>query len=174
MTAGYSFIGATWLVMKTDGDLQRRAVRWARISLYLTALGILAVSIVNPLVTPEVFSRWFSAPAIYVLAPVPLLTAGLLIVAARYLARFPHGDDTGCWKPFACAVATFILCFAGLAYSFFPHVVPGGMTLWEASSAPASLRFVLTGVLIVLPVIIGYTIYSYRVFWGKSTELRYY
>ena len=174
VTAGYSFIGATWLVMKTDGDLQRRAVRWARISLYLTALGILAVSIVNPLVTPEVFSRWFSAPAIYVLAPVPLLTAGLLIVAARYLARFPHGDDTGCWKPFACAVATFILCFAGLAYSFFPHVVPGGMTLWEASSAPASLRFVLTGVLIVLPVIIGYTIYSYRVFWGKSPELRYY
>lgn len=174
VTAGYSFIGATWLVMKTDGALQIRAVRWARISLALTALGILAVSIVNPLVTPAVFSRWFSVPAIYLLAPVPLLTATLLFVAARYLARFPHVDDSGCWKPFACAVAIFTLCFAGLGYSFFPRIVPGGMTLWEAASAPASLRFVLTGVIVVLPVIIGYTVYSYRVFWGKSTALRYY
>ena len=174
VTAGYSFIGAAWLVMKTSGDLQIRAVRWARTSLYLTALGIVAVSIVNPLVTPAVFSRWFSMPTLFLLAPIPLLTATLLWVAARYLAKFPHVDDAGCWKPFACAVATFILCFIGLTYSFFPHIVPGGMNLWEAASAPASLRFVLSGAVIVLPVIIGYTVFSYRVFWGKSSALRYY
>lgn len=174
VAAGYSFIGATWLVMKTAGELQARAIRWARISLALTALGILAVSIVNPLVTPAVFTRWFSVPAIYLLAPVPLITAAAIAIAARYLAHYPHRDDGACWVPFACAVAIFVLCFAGLGYSFFPRIVPGGMTLWEAASAPASLRFVLTGTVIVLPVIIGYTIYSYRVFWGKSTALRYY
>lgn len=174
VAAAYSFIGASWLVMKAHGALQIRAVGWARISLQLTALGIVAVSIVNPLVSPAVLERWLSTPAVFFMAPVPLLTAAALWVAARYLACFPHADDSGCWQPFACAVLTFVLCFAGLAYSFFPRIFPGGMNLWEAASAPASLRFVLTGAIIVLPVIIAYTIYAYRVFWGKSTELRYY
>ena len=86
----------------------------------------------------------------------------------------PHPGDAACWWPFAAAVGIFVLCFAGFGYSFFPDIVPGKMTIWEAASAPESLRFILNGAIVVLPVIVGYTVFSYRVFRGKATELRYY
>ncbi len=174
VSAGYCFIGASWLVMKSEGALQRRAAGWARRSLHLTALGIAAVSLVNPLVSAAVFERWLSLPAAFALAPVPIATAALVVIAERYLAGFPHASDAGCWKPFACAVAIFMLCFAGLAYSFYPWVVPGRLSIWDAASAPESLAFVLAGTALVLPTIIGYTAFSYRVFRGKSDALHYY
>jgi len=173
VSAGYSFIGAAWLVMKTGDALQRRAARWARWSLWGTALGILAVSVVNPLVNPAVFEKWFALPQVILLSPVPVIILGLVVAVDRYLARCPYPQDIGCWIPFAAGVVIFMLCFNGLAYSFYPYVVPGRMTIWDAASAPASLKFVLAGAVIVLPVILGYTAYAYRVFWGKSTELHY-
>ena len=173
VTAGYSFIGAAWLVMKSEGELQWRAVRWARISLWCTAVGIVAVSVVNPLVVPGVFEKWLAFPQVILLAPVPVVTAALVIGTDRYLAGCPWPGDRGCWIPFVAGVAVFVLCFQGLAYSFYPWVVPGRMSIWEAASAPASLKFILVGAVIVLPAIIGYTAFAYRVFWGKSTELSY-
>ncbi len=173
VTAGYSFIGAAWLIMKTDGELQSQAVRWARRSLWCTAVGILAVSVVNPLVVPGVFDKWLAFPQVLLLAPVPLVTAALVIGVDRYLAGCPWPGDKGCWVPFVGAVVVFILCFQGLAYSFYPWVVPGKLDIWEAASAPESLKFILVGAVIVLPAIIGYTAFAYRVFWGKSTELSY-
>ncbi|MEQ8662474.1 MAG: cytochrome d ubiquinol oxidase subunit II [Gammaproteobacteria bacterium] len=171
VTAGYAFIGAAWLVMKTEDALQARAVRAARRALRYTALGIVAVSLVNPLVVPGVAAKWLGFPAFVVLAPVPLVTAALFLWADRHLARYPWPADRGCWMPFAAAVGVFVLCFGGLAYSFYPWVVPGRIDIWAAASAPASLRFILVGTVIVLPAIIGYTVFAYRVFRGKSSAL---
>ncbi len=174
VTAGYSFIGAAWLVMKTEGELQARAANWARRSGWFMALGIIAVSIVNPLVSDLVFNKWFGSIGVLLLLIIPLFCAVLFIVVEYYLKHFPYKNDLGCWIPFVATGLIFLLCFIGLAYSFFPYVVPGQLDIWQAASAPESLMFILYGAVIVLPTIILYTLFSYRVFWGKATQLKYY
>jgi cytochrome d ubiquinol oxidase subunit II len=174
VAAGYCLVGASWLIMKTTDDLQKKAVRWARISLWITVVGIAAVSIVTPLVNPHIFEKWFSLRNIFMLAPIPLFT-GVIVLSMDYILRhLPQKNDKHCWLPFAGTVTLFVLCFFGLAYSFFPFVVPNQMTIWQAASSPEALKVILVGALIVLPCILGYTFYSYRVFWGKVKELTYY
>lgn len=174
VTAGYSFIGAAWLVMKTEGELQQRAAVWARRCGWLMTLGIIAVSIVNPLVSETIFNKWFGSPLFIVLLTIPVFCFLLLFIVERYLKLFPYPNDFGCWIPFASACMIFLLSFIGLAYSFFPYVVPGQLDIWQAASAPESLMFILYGAIVVLPTIIIYTIFSYKVFWGKATQLKYY
>ncbi len=173
LAAGYAFIGACWLILKTEGALQRRAVRWARAALWLTALGMLAVSVATPLVSERIFDKWFEFPKIVLLAPLPLVTALLFIGLEIALRHLPAAEDKWCWLPFAGAVGIFGLGFNGLAYSFYPYVVPEQLTIWEAASAPESLMIILVGTLFVIPVILGYSAFAYRVFRGKATELRY-
>ncbi len=174
VTAGYTFIGAAWLVMKTEGDLQKRAAWWARRCAWLMALGIIAVSIVNPLVSNTIFDKWFGTPLVIVLWVIPVFCFLLFFIADRYLRRAPYANDVGCWIPFVAAAMIFLLSFIGLAYSFYPYVVPNQMDIWQAASAPESLMFILYGVIIVLPTILGYTFFAYRVFHGKATQLKYY
>ena len=171
---GYAFIGGGWLIMKTEGLLQARVVLWTRVALAFMLLGILAVSVVNPLVSDTMFNKWFSMPQVIMLAPIPLLCVVTALGTFYYLSHFQAEQRIGAWIPFAAAVLIFLLCFQGLAYSFYPDIVPGRLTLWEAAAATESLAFMAVGVAIVFPAIIGYTIVSYRVFWGKATALTYY
>jgi cytochrome bd ubiquinol oxidase subunit II len=173
VAAAYCFIGAAWLLIKTEGELQRRAAYWARRSVWLVTIGILTVSIVNPWVSDRIFDKWFAFPQVILLMPIPVVSFSLLFAVDRYLKRFPYTDDFGCWVPFVAAIIVFFLCFQGLAYSFYPYVVQDKLTIWQAASAPESLNFILYGVVAVLPAIIGYTAFVYSVFWGKATELRY-
>ena len=173
LAAAYAFVGATWLIAKTEGDLQRRAVRWARATLILTAIGILVVSVATPLVSDRIFERWFTFPNIIGLAPIPLMTVSLFAGLWVFLARMPRADHSLDLVPFLGAVGLFALGFLGLAYSFYPYVVPERLTIWQAASAPESLLIILIGALFVLPMIIGYTVFSYYVFRGKASELRY-
>jgi cytochrome d ubiquinol oxidase subunit II len=174
LAAGYVFIGACWLIMKTEGALQAKAVRWARIAVWLTAGGLALVSLATPLVSARVFMKWFTIPEVFLLAPVPVVAGALLIGLELLLRRMPLADDRYHWLPFLGAMGIFALGFAGLAYSFYPFVVMDRLTIWQAASAPESLSFILVGVVIVLPCILAYTAYSYRVFWGKVRELSYY
>lgn len=173
VTAGYCLIGAAWLVMKTEHELQRRAARWARYSAWLMALGLVAVSVVNPLISDRVFDKWFGGDVTLLLLVIPVMCFALFLINDRYLAKFPYENDFGCWLPFALTIALFVLAFSALAYSFFPYVVPDRLTFWQAASAPASLKFILVGVVIVLPAIVAYTLFAYRVFWGKARDLTY-
>jgi len=173
LMAGYALLGATWLIMKSENGLYARAIAWARGSVWLTALGIAAVSAATPLVSARIEAKWFALPQFFWLAPVPLLTAGLLLLCERSLRRLQRGEAAPIWRPFACAVGVFVLAFLGLAYSLFPYLVLDRMTYLQAASAPESLQVMLVGVAITLPAILAYTAYSYRVFWGKSRELRY-
>ena len=174
VTAAYAFIGGGWLIMKTSGDLQRRVAHWARVSARAAALGILLVCVVNTIISDEIYQRWLGFPQIFALMPIPLVCTALFIINDRYLRNVPHHKDFGCWIPFLCAAVIFFLCFQGLAYSYYPYVVPGKLTVWEAASATESLRFMFYGAVIVVPIIVMYTAFSYRVFWGKADELRYY
>lgn len=173
MTVGYSLIGATWLILKTDGALQRKAVAWARDGIWGAGAAILAISAATPLVSPRIWDRWLSVPEIFLLAPLPLMSAALLLVLFVALRRLPTADDSFAWLPFAATLGLVALAFIGLAYSFFPYVVPDRLTIFEAAAAPESLAIILVGVLIVVPVIVAYSALAYWVFRGKATDLRY-
>ncbi|WP_237067112.1 cytochrome d ubiquinol oxidase subunit II [Microbulbifer guangxiensis] len=173
VTAAYSYIGAAWLVMKTESDLQKRAVQWTRKAGRATLLGVLAVSLINPLVNPGVFDRWFTYPLVMFVLLIPTLTFAGFVVNDRLLKRLPKENDRHCRVPFFLTVGIFLLCFSGLAFSFFPDIIPGELDIWAAASAPESLKFILVGAVIVVPLILAYTAFSYYVFWGKATELKY-
>ncbi len=173
VTAAYSYIGSAWLIMKTEGWLQQRAIRWTRLSGRATLLGVMLVSLVNPLVNPGVFDRWFTYPLVMFVLLIPALCLFAFGFNDILLARLPKAKDRHCWLPFVMVAFIFVLCFSALGFSFFPEIVPGQMTIWEAASAPESLRFILWGALIVIPVILIYTVFSYKVFHGKATELHY-
>jgi cytochrome bd ubiquinol oxidase subunit II len=171
--AGYALLGATWLIIKADGVLVQKSARWAWCSLWLTGLGIAAVSLATPYLSTRIFEKWFALPGLFFLLPVPVVTALLFAFCESRLRRILRGAVLIDWRPFAAAIGLFVLAFAGLAYSLFPYLVMDRITLWEAAAAPASLRFMLIGAVIALPMIIGYTVFSYRVFWGRSSELSY-
>jgi len=181
LASGYALLGASWLVMKTEGSLQQRAVSWARRAAWLTGAGIAAVSVATPLVSPAIFHRWFALPQIIGLLPIPVMTLGLFALLMIFLTRLDadtlranrRGLKRWSWAPFAASVGLFVLAFLGLAYSLFPHLVPDRITIWDAASAPESLQLVLYGVVVVLPAIIAYNVFAYRVFWGKTTPLEY-
>ena len=173
VTSGYGLLGSTWLIMKTEGALQHKAVRWSGIALMLTGAGVLAVSLATPWVSERIFNRWFELPKLLWLSSIPLLTAALFLGCMRSLKRLQRSQADGEWQPFACAVGIFILSFLGLAYSLFPYLVVDRIDLWEAASASESLLIILVGTGFTLPAIIAYTVFAYRVFWGKATQLSY-
>ena len=173
VVAGYGLLGATWLIMKSEDELQRKAVRWAQRALWLTAAGIAAVSIATPLVSSRVFDKWFSFPQFLLLSQIPAISIALILTCHFRLRKLAKQIDSRQWLPFALAVSIFLLAFAGLAYSLFPYLVIDELTIWDAASATDSLLFVLWGVVITLPAILGYTVFAYRVFWGKTRELSY-
>jgi len=170
----YAFIGACWLIWRTERDLQRHAVRWARITLWGIAFGVLAVSLATPLASPRIFARWFEMPYVFLLAPLPITTLLLIGGLAALLRHMPLPGDALRHVPFCAAAALFCLAFAGLAWSFFPYIVPEQLTVWQAASAPESLTIILAGALVVLPVILLYTIFAWRIFGGKAADLHYY
>jgi cytochrome d ubiquinol oxidase subunit II len=168
----YVLMGATWLVMKTEGDLQERAVQWARTAWAPMVGGMLLISMATPWVSAEVRARWFALPEILALAAIPLVT-GVALLAVRGLLHTRMVRGPLCWLPFALLILVFVLGFLGLAYSIFPYVVIGQLTIWQAASSPAALKVILVGACISVPAIVGYTVFSYRVFRGKTGELRY-
>ena len=174
LASSYLFVGSGWLIMKTTGKLQKKSVTWAKASLWLTVLGMCIVSIATPLLNNVIFQKWFSLPNFIFLSPIPVLTGATILYIFITLKKLPLKDDKLSWVPFVSSIALFLLGFIGLAYSFYPFIVPGKMTIFEAASAHDSLIIILIGTLIVLPFIIGYTAFAYKVFWGKSTELEYY
>lgn len=172
--SAYALIGACWLVWRGEGSLQLLAAHWARRALYVSWAGVLVVSAATPIASPRIFDRWFSLPEMLGLAPIPLATGGLFLLLHIFLRRFPRADHSLDWVPFAATAAIFVLCFQGLAYSFWPYVVPERLTIFAAASAPESLIIILVGALAVLPMIGLYTFFIWRIFGGKARELKYY
>ena len=173
LTVGYSFIGACWLILKTEAALQLKAVAWAKGGIWGLALGMAAISVASPLVSPRIWDKWFTYPEALYLAPLPIVSAALVLLLRVTLQRLPLAGDRFAWAPFVIATGLYVLAFLGLAYSFYPYVVPDRLTIYEAASAPESLFIILLGTMVVLPLILGYTVLSYTVFRGKATDLTY-
>jgi cytochrome d ubiquinol oxidase subunit II len=164
VVAGYALLGATWLIMKTDGPIADRATRQAKALLFTVVVFMAAVSLWTPLAIPRIAQRWFTLPNFFYLLPVPVLTA---LAAVFEFWSLRKGREVA---PFFCTVALFLLGYLGLAVSTFPYLVPPDLTIWEAAAAPASQAFMLVGTLVLLPIILGYTAFIYWLFRGKVRE----
>lgn len=161
LVVGYALLGATWLMMKAGGEVERRARRIG-VPLLFALLGFIAlVSLWTPLEIERIAERWFSIPNFYVLSQVPLATLLLAWLCWRGIRR---GHEI---LPFASAVGLFLLAFAGLVISNAPYLVPPSITLWQAAAHPSSQVFFLIGAVILLPMILGYTVMVFWLFRGK-------
>jgi cytochrome d ubiquinol oxidase subunit II len=161
LVVGYALLGATWLVMKTAGDLQRQAHRFAYVSGAATVALIGVVSLWTPFLNPVFMDRWFAFPAILYTLPVPIAVAAATLLLFRGLRAQRDA------QPFVAALALFVLSYAGLGISLYPQIVPPAITIRQAAAPEKSLEFLLFGTLILVPMIIGYTAHAYWVFRGK-------
>ena len=168
----YVLLGAAWLVMKTEGELQERAIGWARVAWGPMVAGMVLISMATPWISATVRDRWFVLPEIIALVAIPLVT-GIALLTVRALLKTQIVRGPLCWLPFVLLIGVFVLGFLGLAYSIYPFVVIDRLTIWQAASSPEALKVILFGVCISVPAIAGYTVFSYRVFRGKTGELKY-
>ncbi|HZS65173.1 MAG TPA: cytochrome d ubiquinol oxidase subunit II [Xanthobacteraceae bacterium] len=164
VVAGYGLLGATWLVMKTAGEVAERARAQARLLLAAVLFFMAVVSLWTPLELPRIAGRWFSIPNIFYLWPVPVITAFVAYAAWWGLER--RRD----MLPFFSAIGLFLLGYLGLVISDFPYLVPPTLTVWDTAAAPVSQIFMLVGTLVLLPIILAYTALVYWVFRGKVQE----
>jgi len=162
LIAGYALLGSTWLIMKATGQLKATATRFAWISGAATVGLIGVVSLWTPLLNPAFWHRWFNWPASAYTVFVPLLTGVCILLLVQGLRR---GYDT---QPFLASLGLFLLSYVGLAISLYPDVVPPDLTIWRAAAPDDSLAFLLVGAVVLIPLILGYTAYSYWVFRGKT------
>ena len=162
--AGYALLGATWLVLKTEGAVAERARAQAKLLLIAVLAFMAVVSLWTPLAFERIAARWFSFPNILFLWPVPLVTALVALGAWRWLEA---GREL---LPFVAAIALFLLGYLGLVISSFPYVVPPALTVWQTAAPPASQIFMLLGTVALLPLVLAYVVFVYWIFRGKVRE----
>lgn len=162
VVTGYALLGATYLVMKTEGEVRQDARRMARVAGLATLAFILVVSLWTPFLAGAYWQRWFVFPNIILTAPLPLAVAALGFGLIRSLDR--GQSDT---VPFLMALGLFLTGMLGLGVSMWPWIIPGTLSLTDAATVPKSQAFMLVGVAVLLPIILGYTAFSYWVFRGK-------
>jgi len=162
LVSGYALLGATWMIIKSDGRLQKRMVHFAKGLLVVVSFFLIFVSIWTPLHSPIIFNRWYSFPDILYLTPLPAITALMIYLTWQSLSR---GHES---KPFLFSIIIFLCSYAGIAISVYPYLIPHQITLWEAAAPDSTLRFILVGVVIMLPILLAYTGYAYHIFRGKT------
>ena len=163
LVAGYGLLGATWLVMKTEGTVADRARQHAKLLLLAMLVFMGAVSLWTPLAQARIAERWFSLPNFYFLWPIPLVTALTAFACWRWL----KDRDA---PPFLATIAMFLLGYLGLVISNFPYLVPPSLTVWDTAASASSQTFMLIGTLMLLPFVLGYVVFIYWLFRGKVRE----
>ena len=164
VVTGYGLLGATWLILKTEGSVAERARSQAKVLLVAVLVFMAIVSVWTPLAFERIAIRWFSLPNFLFFWWVPVVTALVAFVAWQSIER---GREA---IPFLAAIALFLLGYLGLLISNFPYIVPPSLTIWQAAASPATQTFMLLGTLIMLPIILGYVVFVYWVFGGKLRE----
>ncbi|MBA3834368.1 MAG: cytochrome d ubiquinol oxidase subunit II [Pseudomonadota bacterium] len=164
LVVGYALLGSAWLVWKTEGRLQEDARRFARLLTPLLLIAIGAVSLYTPFVEPKYFERWFEYPGLLVAIPMPLLVG---VIALALWGTIKSKRD---WLPFVLTLSLFLLTMIGLAISIWPDVIPGRVSIWQAAAPYQSQLFMLIGAVVLVPLILAYTAFSYWVFRGKVGE----
>jgi cytochrome d ubiquinol oxidase subunit II len=164
LVMGYALLGSTWLVMKTTGITREWAKHITRPLLFIVLLFLLMISISTPLEYPHIRERWFGLPQFFYLCPVPLL---VLILAYLVFYGLKHDEDQ---LPFRASIGIFLLGLLGIVISLWPNMIMPNISIWEVSAPRESQRFILWVLGFSLPIVLGYTIFVYRIFRGKVTK----
>jgi cytochrome bd ubiquinol oxidase subunit II len=167
LVVGYALLGSTWLIWKTEGEIQRDARRYGKRLLPALLASIGLVSLWTPFLEEQYWRRWFEAPGLYVTLPMPLL----VLAAAGFLWRSLEANRD--WQPFVWGLALFLLSLIGLGISIWPYVIPGRVSIWDAAAPYESQLFMFVGAAILIPIILAYTVWAYWVFRGKVGEEGY-
>lgn len=163
LIVAYALLGATWLTMKTQGPLQTRMHDLTKPLLFVLLAVLAAVSIWTPMTHADIAHRWFSKPNLFWFLPVPVLVLLVSFWLVKAVNRNAH------YLPFILTLALVFLGYSGLGISVWPNIIPPSITFWQAASPPESQGFILVGALIIIPIILVYTFWSYYVFRGKVT-----
>jgi len=163
LIVAYALLGCTWLIMKTDGELQERMRKLGKPLVLLLLLMIGIVSIWTPLTHPDIADRWFTTPNLFLFMPVPVLVLLCTFFLLRSIRSEAH------YTPFLLTLGLIFLGYSGLGISLWPNIIPPSVTIWEAAAPPESQGFALVGALLIIPIILVYTAWSYYVFRGKVT-----
>jgi len=161
LVATYALLGSTWLILKTEGELQQRMRRLTQPLVWTLLAFIVVVSIWTPLAHEKIAQRWFTLPNLLWFLPVPVLVVVTMVWLQRALRGSAHGT------PFVLTLLLVFLGYSGLGISLWPNVIPPGISIWDAAGPPQSLGFALVGALLIVPVILMYTAWGYWVFRGK-------
>lgn len=161
VVCGYALLGACWTAGKIEGSGAERAFGHARLAAFATFAAMAAVSLATPFLAAPYYQRWFAMPTLLYLSPVPVVTGLAALFLLRGLAQRRSG------QAFALALLLFLLGMIGLGVSMWPHVVPPSITIWQAAAPPRAQEFMLVGVALIMPLILGYTGWTYWVFRGK-------
>ncbi len=163
LVVAYALLGGTWLMMKTEGPLQRRMHDLGKPLVWLLLLVTAIVSLWTPLAHPAIAERWFSLPNLFWFLPVPVLVLICTLALLRAIGRYAH------YSPFLLTLALIFLGYSGLGISLWPYIIPPAVTIWDAASPAQSQGFTLIGALFIVPIILVYSTWSYYVFRGKVT-----
>ena len=164
LIVAYALLGCTWLIMKTEGELQERMHKLAR-PLALAVLVLMGiVSLWTPLAHTDIAARWFTLPNLFWFLPVPILVLVTMYGLLKAIARKAH------YTPFLLTLVLIFLGYSGLGISLWPNIIPPSISIWDAAAPPQSQGFMLVGTLFIIPFILGYTFWSYYVFRGKVTH----
>ena len=161
---GYALLGATWLIMKTEDATQDWARKSAAYLLAFVTIFMGLVSLIMPILNADVKNLWFSLPNFFLLLPMPLVSAGMIVLLWRDL----HTQRE--FRPFFLSLGIFLMNYIGLGISLWPWLVPFKITFRQAAAAPESQSLLLVGTVIMLPLVLSYTAYCYYVFRGKSSH----
>lgn len=173
MPALYIVLGSGWLLIKTEGALFDKAAHWGRNAMPAMGLALLGISLATPVVSPTIAQKWFSLPNFIGLAPIPIATVTAFGAVFWILHRSNIARGAYPWLVLAGTILMCVMASLGLAYSIYPYVVLDRLTVWDAAAATGSLQLVLIGIAIVIPFTIAYTIFVYRIFAGKASNLSY-
>ena len=165
LVTGYSLLGATWTIMKTEGETQAWARRCARYLMFFVALFMGLVSLAMPLMNSDIKTLWFSMPNFLFLQPMPVLSVVFFVMLWRDLSA---GERE--YRPFFLTLGIFLMNYIGIGVSTWPWLVPFRVSLWDAAAAPESQSLLLLGTAFLLPIILAYTGYCFWVFRGKASH----
>lgn len=168
VVCGYALLGATWLIIKTHDELQARMYKAAKGLLIIVVFFLVSVSIWTPIIEPQVMHRWFSLPNFYYFSSLPILT--IFIVFYNFYCLHKKKERL----PFILTIGLFAFSYIGFCISAWPYIIPHVLPIWEAAAPPTTLRFILVGAAIILPILFIYTLYSYHVFRGKVKTVIHY
>jgi cytochrome d ubiquinol oxidase subunit II len=161
---GYGLLGATWLIMKTEGETQEWARKCTSYMLGYVGIALAIVSISMPVMNAQIRNLWFSLPNFFFLLPIPV--ASLIMIIAIW--RDVHSGKE--FRPFFLSLGVFLTGYLGIAISMWPYIVPFEITFRQAAAAPESQSLLLVGTVFLLPLVLTYSGYCYYVFRGKASH----